>query len=91
MTTAEVFKAAEKHFKVDFSVPAKDFFSTETRAKEMAILYAMTELKSTYEDIMDVLPELDRTTISLLKSFGKGNLQSNVYLREYNSFKQTIN
>lgn len=89
MTTADVFIAAEKHFGVDFNDENVDFFSTATRAKEMAILYSMNELKSTYEDIMACI-DIDRTTISLLRSFGKGCLQSNSYLKQYNSFKQTL-
>jgi len=89
MKTADVFKAAEKHFKVDLSKPAKDFFSMNTRAKEMAILYAMEELKSNYKDIMRCI-DIDRTTISLLHSFGKSSLQNLNYLKTYKTFTQTL-
>ena len=87
--TADVFKAAEKHFKVDLSKPAKDFFSMNTRAKEMAILYAMEELKSNYKDIMRCI-DIDRTTISLLHSFGKSTLQNLNYLKNYKTVKNTL-
>jgi len=84
-----VFDSAQKHFGVEFKSAKREWFDASTRAKEMAILYAMSELKANYEDIMNVI-DIDRTTISLLRSFARGNMQANAYRATYEEFIQTL-